>query len=87
MLLIDNIIMSPARGIMWIFREIHKVAEESLHEEYQSITADLSQLYEKLEKGEMEEEEFDIQEQRLLDRMEELEEQGYGIDVRQANDE
>lgn len=78
MLVIDNLAFAPVRGLMWIFREVQKAAEHALHEEYESITTELSQLYLMLEKHEISEEVFEIREKQLLDRMDELEEQGYG---------
>jgi Gas vesicle protein G len=79
MLLVDNVLGAPARGLVWVFREVQKAAEQSLREEYQAITAELSKLYLLLESGAMGEAEFNTREQRLLDRMDELEDQGYGV--------
>lgn len=79
MLLVDNVLGAPARGLVWVFREVQKAAEQSLREEYQAITAELSKLYLLLESGAIGEAEFNTREQRLLDRMDELEDQGYGV--------
>jgi hypothetical protein len=72
---------------MWVFREVHAAAEQALRDEYRSITTDLGDLYRMLESGEIGEEEFAAREQRLLDRMDELEEQGYGADANPSSDD
>lgn len=87
MLLVDNVVTAPMRGLFWVFREVHKAAEESLRNEYQAIASDLSGLYLMLENGEIDEKEFNVREQRLLDRMDELEEQGYGGNSYHAGDD
>ena len=73
MLLIDDILFFPATSILWIFREIHKNAEEEFSNQAESITEQLRNLYMQLETGGISEEQFDGQEKILLDRMDEIE--------------
>lgn len=73
MLIIDDILRSPIQGLLWIFREIHNATQQELTHESESITAELSDLYMMLETGKLTEEEFDAQEQVLLDRLDSLE--------------
>ena len=42
MFVVDDILMAPARGLFWIFREIHQAAQEELVTDAESITAELS---------------------------------------------
>lgn len=86
MLLVHNVLGAPARGLLWVFREVHTAAEQSLRDEYQAITAELSKLYTLLESGAINETEFDTRERKWLDRMDELEEQGYGAQGDDDND-
>jgi hypothetical protein len=79
MLIIDNILLSPVRGILWIFREMYNAAWEDIENEADSITADLSELYMMLETGKITESEFDSLEKELLDRLDEIQEQGTGV--------
>jgi hypothetical protein len=72
MFLVDDILLSPVKGILWVFREIHDAAQQELAGESQTITAALSELYMKLETGQITEMEFDAQEQVLLDRLDRL---------------
>jgi len=74
MFLIDDILMAPARGLLWVFKEIHRVAEEDQANEVESITAKLSDLYMMLETGQMTEADFDAEEKILLDRLDAIKE-------------
>ena len=74
MLIIDDILMAPVKGLLWVFKEIHNAAEAELLGESDSITARLSEIYMMLETGKMTEAEFDAQEKKLLDRLDELDE-------------
>ena len=74
MFLIDDLLLAPARGVLWIFEEIHKAAEEELVDESESITAQLRNLYLQLETDAITEKEFDTGEKILLDRLDAIEE-------------
>ena len=69
MLLVDNILLSPFRGILWIFREIRDIAQEELDGEAKSVTEQLQTLYMQLETGRITEQQFDAEEKILLDRL------------------
>jgi len=69
MLLVDSLLASPFKGLLWIFREIHKAAQEETANEAESITHSLAELYAQLETGQITEEEFAVEETRLLDRL------------------
>jgi hypothetical protein len=69
MLLVDDILFFPVHSIMWIFREISKIAHEELAGEAQSITERLRLLYMQLETGRITEQQFDAEEKLLLDRL------------------
>lgn len=74
MLLVDDILFSPIKGINWIFRKIHELAEDELEGEADRIRESLTELYMRLETGEITEEEFEAQETLLLDRLDALNE-------------
>jgi hypothetical protein len=69
MLLVDDILFAPVSSILWIFREINKIAQEELDGEAQSITEQLRLLYMQLETGRITEQQFDAEEKLLLDRL------------------
>ena len=76
MFLLDDILLSPVRGLFWIFKEIHAAAEAAQTSEKEDITTRLSELYMELETGRIDEAEFDKREKTLLDRLDHLEEGG-----------
>jgi hypothetical protein len=78
MLLVDDVLLFPARGLIWLFKEIHQNAVEELEGEAERIRNELTDLYMMLETGQIDEDEFDQQEAALLDRLDSLEEQGIG---------
>ena len=75
MFLVDDILFSPVKGINWIFKKIHELAEEELSGEADRIRDNLTELYMQLETGEITEEEFEQQEAVLLDRLDALDEE------------
>jgi len=74
MFIIDDILFFPMRSILWIFRELYNSAQQEMENEADSITAELSDLYMMLETERITEEEFDIREKQLLDRLEIIQE-------------
>lgn len=73
MLIVDDILLSPFRGIIWIFRKIHEAAQEEIESRGERITTELRELYMQLEMGKISEEEFDAREKVLLDLLDEIE--------------
>lgn len=69
MLLIDDILFSPVRGLLWVFKELSNTVNMEIANEAESITAELSELYMMLETGKITEKEFDAQEKEFLDRL------------------
>jgi Gas vesicle protein G len=69
MFLVDDLLLAPFKGMLWVFGEIHDAAQQELDGEKETITAALSELYMKLETGQLTETEFDAQEKVLLDRL------------------
>lgn len=70
MLLVDDFLLAPIHGLLWIFGKIHDAAQEEIAGEADALTAELSQLYMMLETGKVTEAEFDARERTLLDRLE-----------------
>jgi len=72
MFLIDDILLSPLHGIFWVVRKVHEAAQQEQESEMDNITAQLTELYMRLETKQITEEEFDAQEKPLLDRLDQL---------------
>ncbi|MFJ9008104.1 gas vesicle protein GvpG [Streptomyces canus] len=60
---------APVRGSGWVIRQVLNEAER-LYYDPATVRAELARLEERLEAGEIEEEEFDRQEDELLERLE-----------------
>jgi Gas vesicle protein G len=71
-ILVDDILLAPFHGLLWIFAEIHRAAQEEMVGDAESITAELSTLYMRLETGKITEQEFAEQEKVLLDRLDKI---------------
>ena len=87
MLIIDDILFFPVKGINWIFRQIHDIAEDELAGEADRIRDSLTDLYMLLETGQITEEEFEQQEKELLDRLDALQEEDDIIETSTDDDE
>lgn len=72
MFIIDDLLLSPAKGFMWLVRELHKAAEQEFENEREEVMRGLQSLHMRLEAGKIEEEEFEELEAALLDRLEAL---------------
>jgi uncharacterized membrane protein len=60
---------APVRGSAWVIGQVLREAER-LYYDPATVRAELAGLEERLEAGEIDEEEFDRQEDELLDRLE-----------------
>ncbi|HEY2104740.1 MAG TPA: gas vesicle protein GvpG [Candidatus Binataceae bacterium] len=73
MFLVDDLVVGPARFLLWIVRQVNEAAKEEMSGEKQRLTTELSQLHAMLESGRLSEAEFDQLEGLLLDRLEAVE--------------
>jgi len=87
MVLVDDLLMFPIRSVLWIFREIHNAAQEELANEADTITAELSNLYMRLETGKISEAEFAAEEKPLLERLERTQKRGRGLAAEEGGEE
>ncbi|POX50853.1 gas vesicle protein [Streptomyces sp. Ru71] len=60
---------APVRGSAWVIRQVLQEAER-IYYDPATVRSELARLEERLEAGEITEEEFDRQEDELLDRLE-----------------
>jgi hypothetical protein len=86
MLLVDDILFFPVSSILWVFREISKIAQEDLAGEAQSITEQLRLLYMQLETGRINEQQFDAEEKLLLDRLDAIDRRLKGEEESEESD-
>ena len=76
MLLVDDLLLAPIHGLLWVFGKIHEAAQEEIAGEADAITAELSQLYMMLETERITEAEFEARERILLDRLDAIRRDG-----------
>ncbi|MGR8008169.1 gas vesicle protein GvpG [Streptomyces hypolithicus] len=62
--------LAPVRGVIWVAEKIHDTAERELHDPA-VLRAQLAVLNQELEDGDITLEEFEREEERLLDRLHE----------------
>ncbi len=70
MFFVDDLMMSPFKGFLFIAKEIAKAADQQKEQERADIMVQLSKLHAQLERGEIDENEFDTKEMELLERLE-----------------
>jgi hypothetical protein len=80
MLLVDDLLLAPIHGLLWIFGKIHDAAQEEIAGEADAITEGLRELYMMLETGRITEAEFDARERTLLNRLEAVQDRESGPD-------
>ena len=70
--LLDDILLAPLKGLVFIAEKIHTQAVEELLDE-EGVRQELRELYMLLETGKLAEAEFEKREAALVERLEELE--------------
>lgn len=70
MFFLDDIAMSPFKGLLFIAKEVANAVKQQQEQDRASTMSELSSLHLQLENGEITEEEFDEREAELLDRLE-----------------
>jgi hypothetical protein len=73
MFIVDDILMAPMKGVLWICEQIQEAAEQDQAHEADNITGELQKLYSSLDSGSITEEEFEARESKLLDRLDSIE--------------
>ncbi|NCC28269.1 MAG: hypothetical protein EOM22_09015 [Gammaproteobacteria bacterium] len=72
MLIVDDLLVAPVKGLIWVFEEIQKSATAEQRARRDEIMDALSVLYRALEQGEITDAVFDTREQALLDELDAL---------------
>jgi hypothetical protein len=73
MFILDKLLLSPLYATVWAARQIQNTIVQERAAEPQQITAELRELYMRLETGQITEPEFNAREKELLDRLDALE--------------
>jgi len=73
MFLVDDILFAPLKGLAAVCRHVQDAARQELDDQKRAAVVALSELHQRLELGQIDEEEFDIREAGLLERIEGIE--------------
>lgn len=76
MLIIDDILAAPLRGLIFVLKKIDEAVREEAANEERAVMADLSALHRALDEGAIGAAEFDARERELLDRLDRLRSRG-----------
>jgi hypothetical protein len=71
-LVVDDVLLAPVNGLMWVFRKIDRAAREELENRGERLKKELSDLYMQLETGRISEQDFDAREKQILDQLDKL---------------
>ena len=86
MFLVDDLLLAPIHGLLWVFRKIHDAAQQEITGEGEAITAELTELYMRLETGQLTDAEFEARERVLLDRLDAIRKRETGPDEEDATE-
>jgi hypothetical protein len=70
MFLLDDILLSPLKGLALVCRKVHEAAQEDLQKQEKDILATLAELHQLMDAGRIGDEDFNVRESDLLDRLE-----------------
>jgi len=73
MFVVDDILLAPLKGLAAVCRQVQEAARQELDSQQKAATAALAELHQRLESGQLDEEEFDVEEARLLEQIERIE--------------
>ena len=76
MFIIDDLLASPGRGLMFVLRKINEAVQQEREAQVKATMAELTALHRELDEGKITEEAFDAREQVLLSRLDGLEKDG-----------
>ncbi len=72
MFILDDILLSPMKGLAAVCRKVEEAARQELENREKGTMSALGELHRRLETGQIDEKDFDLEEARLLEQIEEL---------------
>ena len=70
MFLLDDILLAPIKGLAAMCQKVHDAAQEDLEKQERNILATLAELHQLMDAGRIGDEDFNVRECDLLDRLE-----------------
>lgn len=86
MFLIDDILLAPAKALMWVFEEIHKHAMDQYYNE-EAVYKELGRLQYLLDVGEISEKYYYRLEDSLMKRLQEIKEYNESLEAEESDEE
>lgn len=78
MFIIDDILLAPIKGFLYIFKEIEKVAREETEDTAEKLKKELLETQMLFETDQISEEEYQKKENNILERLNALQKQKHG---------
>jgi hypothetical protein len=72
MFILDDILLAPMKGLAAVCRKVEEAARQELEGREKATMSALGELHRRLETGQISEEDFDLEEARLLEQIEDL---------------
>ena len=72
MFILDDILLSPLKGLAAVCRKVEEAARQDLENQGKGAMSALGELHRRLEAGQIDEKDFDLEETRLLEKIEEI---------------
>ena len=72
MFLLDDILLSPLKGFAAVCRKVEEAARQDLENQEKGAMSALGELHRRLETGQIDEKDFEVEEVRLLERLEKV---------------
>ena len=72
MFLLDDILLAPMKGLAMVCRKVEEAARQDMENQEKGAMSALGELHRRLETGQIDEKDFDLEEARLLDKIESL---------------
>ena len=72
MFLVDDVMMSPFKGFMFLAREVANAVEQEQENRRDSLMNELTELHRLFERGDISDEDFDAREATILDLLDQF---------------
>ena len=69
MFLLDDLLFAPIKGLAAVCQKVHEAAQEDLEAQEKAVLADLAELHHLLDVGQISDDDFNIRETGVLDRL------------------
>ena len=70
MFLLDDLLLAPINGLTAVCRKVYEAAQDELDGREKAILADLAELHKMMDVGQIGDDDFNVREESLLDRLE-----------------